>query len=147
MTEHEEDLGEKIIAAIDANDPVLLESLFRGGEFILYQQIDTETGSIDEDDEGNFSVVLAELEDSVAVVCFTSSEIADNFVQTQVTDLPEGAVLPSVMVDGESLLEGLPEDCGLLLNPASERECFFPPGSFDPEDGDSSDESDSDLEA
>ncbi len=131
MTEHDEDLGEKIVAAIDANDPVLLESLFRNGEFILYQQIDTETGTIDEDDEGNFSVVLAELEDSVAVVCFTNSAVADNFVETQITDLPEGTVLPSVMVDGESLLDGLPEDCGLLLNPASEAECYFPPGSFE----------------
>ncbi len=126
-----DNLSTRIVEAIAAEDIVLLESLIRGGEFILFQQIDPETGLVDQDEDGNFNVVIAELEDDMAVVCFTDSSIADKFVETAVEDLPVGSELPRVMLDGDTLLDGLPEDCGLLLNPTSEEECFFPPGTFE----------------
>ncbi len=125
-----DEIGQKIIEAIDAEDIVLVESIIRENEFILFQQIDPETGEVDEDDDGNFSVVIAEMEEDSAVVCFTSKEIAENFVEEAVQDLPEGGELPAVMLTGDDVLDGLPPDCGLLLNPTSEGECFFPPGTF-----------------
>lgn len=125
-----DEIGLKIIEAIDAEDIALVESLIRENEFILFQQIDPETGEVDEDEDGNFSVVIAEMDEDSAVVCFTSREIAENFVEEAVQDLPEGGELPTVMLSGDDMLDGLPLDVGLLLNPTSEGECFFPPGTF-----------------
>lgn len=127
------ELSQQILSAIEAENIDLVESAIRGGEFILFQQVDPESGEVEEDAEGNFSVVIAELEEHSAVVCFTDPDIATNFVNEVVDDLPVGQSLPSVILDGDVLLDGLPEDCGLLLNPTSDEECFFPPGTFQPE--------------
>lgn len=134
MSEPEEsnlDLGGLIADAAEANDSVAASLVIRGGEFILLQQIDPESGEVEEDEEGNFSVVLAEVDDEdVAVVCFTNSSAAANFSKEISEDLPEGHSLPEVTLDGETLLDGLPEDCGLLVNPGTDNECYFPPGCF-----------------
>jgi len=129
--EQELDLGGLIADAAEANDSVAASQVIRGGEFILLQQIDMETGAVEEDEEGNFSVVLAEVEeDDIAVVCFTNATAAANFSKEISEDLPEGHSLPEVILDGDTLLDGLPEDCGLLVNPGTENECYFPPGCF-----------------
>jgi hypothetical protein len=124
------DLGGLIADALDADDAVVAASIIRSGDFIVLKQIDVEdeeeaTG----DKEGNFSVVLAEMEGNEnAVVCFSNQDFVEGFVDEISGDIPPGRDLPAVMLDGESLLDGLPSDCGLLLNPGAETECYFPPG-------------------
>lgn len=145
MSEQEPvDLGGLIADAAEANDATVAENIIRSGEFIVFQQIDMESGEVEEDGEGNFSVVLAEVDDELAVVCFSSQEAADNFAQEIGEDLAEGQELPAVMMDGNMLIDGLPDDCGLLVNPGTDNESFFPPGCFqwDEEDDEQDDEQD-----
>jgi hypothetical protein len=133
MSEAEEehvDLGGLIADAAESNDAAVAESIIRSGQFILLQQIDTESGEIEEDEEGNFSVVLAEVDEDVAVVCFTNMEAVGRFTQEIAGDIPEGHELPTVILEGDDLIDGLPEDCGLLVNPGEETESYFPPGCF-----------------
>ncbi|MCA9133035.1 MAG: hypothetical protein KDA45_07760 [Planctomycetales bacterium] len=131
MSEQEPiDLGGLIADAAEANDAATVEGIIRNGEFILFQQVDMESGEVEEDSDGNFSVVLAEVDDDLAVVCFSNAEAAKLFAHEIADDLPEGQELPSVTLDGNTLLDGLPEDCGLLLNPSTDTECYFPPGCF-----------------
>ena len=135
MSEQEPvDLGGLIADAAEANDANQAEHIIRSGEFIIFQQIDVESGEIEEDDEGNFSVVLAEVDEDLAVVCFSSQDAANNFAKEIVDELPDGRELPSVVMDGNMLLDGLPEDCGLLVNPGTDNESYFPPGCFQWED-------------
>ena len=132
MSEQEPvDLGGLIADAAEANDANTAENIIRSSEFIVFQQIDMDSGEVEEDEEGNFSVVLAEVDDDVAVVCFSSQAAADTFAQEIGDDLPAGRDLPAVLMDGNMLLDGLPEDCGLLVNPSSDTESYFPPGCFD----------------
>ena len=124
------DLGGLIADAADEQDAETASSIIRGGEFIVLRQIDPESGDSEEIDEGDISVVLAEWEDETAVVCFSKLQFATDFTQEISGEIPEGHDLPTIILDGTSLLEGLPEDCGLLLNPGAETECYFPPGSL-----------------
>lgn len=131
MSEQEPvDLGGLIADAAEANDATVAENIIRSGEFIIFQQIDLESGDIEQDEEGNFSVVLAEVDDELAVVCFSNQEAADLFAKEIGSDLPDGRELPAVTMDGNMLIDGLPEDCGLLVNPGTDNESFFPPGCF-----------------
>ena len=144
MSEQEPvDLGGLIADAAEANDATVAENIIRSGEFIVFQQIDMESGEVEEDEEGNFSVVLAEVDEELAVVCFSNQAAADAFAQEIGDDLPEGQELPAIMMDGNMLIDGLPEDCGLLVNPGTDFESFFPPGCFLWED---EDEEDADFE-
>ena len=129
------DLGGLIADAAESNDAAVAASIIRSGQFILLQQIDLDSGEIEEDEEGKWSVVLAEVDEDTAVVCFTNPEAVANFASEIAEDIPEGHELPSVILDGEALLDGLPPDCGLLINPGEETECYFPPGCFDDEQG------------
>ncbi len=124
-------LGQRVAAAAESNDAVIAQSIIRGGDFIVFQQIDMDGGDMEEDSEGNFSVVLAEVDDETAVVCFSSKSSASNFASELADDLPAGRDLPAVFLDGDTLLDGLPADCGLLVNPGAETECYFPPGCFE----------------
>lgn len=131
--EEELELGHLIADAANADDPVVAESLIRGSDFILLKQIDEdEPLPSDDEDDAEFAVVLAEMEDldEEAVICFTTQSAADDFTQALDIDLPPGIELPALPVDGESLLNGLPVEVGLLVNPGTEDECYFPAGCF-----------------
>ena len=128
------DLGGLIADAADADDAAVAASIIRSGDFIVLRQIDVEAGETEQDLEGNFSVVLAEMEGNEnAVVCFSNQQFVANFVEEISGEIPLGRELPAVRLDGDSLLDGLPSDCGLLLNPGAETECYFPPGVLEVE--------------
>ena len=104
-------------------------SLIRDSRFIVFKQIDPEQDSDPSIDPGDsFPVVLAEIDDEMAVVCFSQESAAEEFARELADDIPAGRELPPVALDGNALLDGLPDDCGLLLNPGTEVECYFPPG-------------------
>ncbi|MFK7737156.1 MAG: SseB family protein [Pirellulaceae bacterium] len=125
------ELGKRIANAVEEEEFAVAASLIQAGVFIVFEQIDPENEESAEDEEGNFSVVLAEVEDELAVVCFSDEEAAQNFASEVVEeDIPEGHELPAIVLNGESLLEGLPDECGLLVNPGVETECYFPPGAL-----------------
>jgi hypothetical protein len=123
-------IGERILNAATSNENVIAASLIRDNKFIVFQQVDPEQAASGTEVEGNFSVVLAEVDNSLAVVCFSEESTAANFAQEVAEEVPEGYELPAIRLDGNTLLDGLPDDCGLLFNPGSDIECFFPPGSL-----------------
>lgn len=121
------ELGQQIADAADQEDVVIIESLLRGNELIVLQQTTDENGEPLEE-EGDLSVVLAELDDEVAVISFTDIHFAEKFTEVFADKMEEDS--PQIVVTGDSLMDGLPNECGLLVNPGSEQECFFPPGTF-----------------
>ncbi len=127
MTDDSDDLGAQIASAAENDDAAVAASAIRGGDFIVFQQIDPENPQSG-DDEGAFSVVLAQVEEDTAVVCFSNKETAQMFAEEIADEIPPGQELPALMLAGDVLLDGLPDDCGLLVNPGSELECYFPPG-------------------
>lgn len=126
------DLGGLISDAAESNDATVAASIIRSGDFIVFQQIDAENSEVEEGeiekDADSFSVVLAEIDDETAVVCFSNQDSASNFANELAQDIPPGRELPAIVLDGNTLLDGLPQDCGLLVNPGAETECYFPPG-------------------
>lgn len=134
-------LGVEIADAADANDASRAEELIRGNDFIVLQEIDNETGEALMDEEDRFSVVLAEVEEDMAVVCFTSLSAAENFMNEVCDELTGGTRLPVVVLEGNDLLDGLPDGIGLLFNPTTEEECYFSPSCFEFEEVDSDEDS------
>lgn len=121
-------VGERIHAAASHDESVIVASLIRQHEFIVFQQVDPDQPDAATEEEGKFSVVLAEIDEGIAVVCFSEQSPAKAFADEVADEVPDGCDLPAILLDGNSLLDGLPNDCGLLLNPGSEVECYFPPG-------------------
>jgi hypothetical protein len=138
-------LGSEIAEAAEENDAVTAEQLIRSHEMIVLQRIDPETGQVEFDEDDNFSVVLAEVDEDIAVVCFSNFTAASSFMDSVCEDLTGGSRLPAVVLDGNELLDGLPESVGLLVDPTTENESYFPPGCFSdfcdsPEDDEEVDE-------
>lgn len=128
MTTDSNDLGQQLMIAAESEDIVLAASLIRAGNFIVFQQIDPDNG-VSQDDE-DASVVLAEVDDGLAVVCFCEEEAANDFAANIVQDqAPDVEELPAFTVTGESLLDSLPPEFGILVNAGAETECYFPPGA------------------
>ena len=124
-------LGVEIADAADANDASRAEELIRGHDFIVLQEIDPETGEAMMDEDDRFSVVLAEVDEDMAVVCFTSMSAAENFMNEVCDELTGGTRLPTIVLEGDELLDGLPDGIGLLINPTTEEECYFSPSCFE----------------
>lgn len=126
------ELGPQLLNAAENEDHVVAASMIRGGTFIVFQQVDPDNDGYAEDEDGNFSVVLADVDDDTAVVCFSDEDSAHHFAENIVSgDVPEGFELPAFTLDGASLLDGLPAECGLLVNPGAECECYFAPGTLE----------------
>lgn len=128
------DLGGLIADAADDDDAVTAEKIIRSGAFVVLQQIEEEGVQAPDEDSDQFSVVLAEVEEELAVVCFSNAESVPAFIEHIAEDIPVGGDLPPVLLDGNDLLDGLPGDCGLLLNPGTDTECYFPPGCLENDD-------------
>jgi hypothetical protein len=140
-------LGSEIAQAAEDNDALKAEELIRSHEMIVLQRIDVETGQVEFDEDENFSVVLAEVDEDIAVVCFSHFNAASSFMDSVAEDLTGGSRLPAVVLDGNELLDGLPDSVGLLVDPTTENECYFPPSCFsdfsDSPDDDDEEENDS----
>ncbi|QDV22805.1 hypothetical protein [Aureliella helgolandensis] len=132
------DVGTLIAEAAEAGDAEIAENLIRSNNFIVFQQISAETGEVEKGEDGSFSVVLVEIDDDTAVVCFSNEQNAAAFAKEIVEDageeMAEGEEIPSTILEGGELLDGLPPDCGLLMDAGAESECYFPPGCFEEAD-------------
>ena len=126
-----DELGFKICQASENSDYDTAQEIILGGVFYLLQEIDLEEGVPAEDENGECAVLLATVEDDeTAVICFTDDAAIDPFIEAINEELPEGLEMPILEVDGTTLLEGLPQSCGLLVNPEADSQCYFPPGVF-----------------
>ena len=122
-------LGQKLAEAIAADELEAIHLHLAQAEIIVLQQIDEQTGESVTDEDGEVNVVLAEMDEGIAVVCFTDETYVDRFREVFQDRIPEKC--PRVIVTGESLITSMPEECGLLINSGSEHECFLPSGTLD----------------
>ncbi len=121
-------VGEALALAVEEGEVIEVDQIIRKHDFLVLQQFDPETGEVDENDDGSFNVVLVEVDEESAVVAFTKEKFASEFLHDVEEELPHAENYPAIMLDGNTLLDGLPEDCGLLINPGAPTECYLPPG-------------------
>lgn len=102
-----------IVAAVEARDTSTLLQLIVAQQFVLISVTD----QADADDEEAMGAITAEVNDDEVLVAFTSEPLASEFVESMSDMFDEGDQIQGFIVEGDALLEYLPDDFGLLLNP------------------------------
>lgn len=91
-----------------------LRSQILSGEFVLISVSDE--GESGEDEA--YGALTAEIEEGYeALVVFTSEKIAGDFVNQQEDLFEDGEEVEGIVVEGDALLEYLPEGFGMLFDP------------------------------
>lgn len=117
------DAHTQLIDAVAERDAEKVRSLILAGNFVLISVSDSE----DEDDEENVGALTAEVGDFDVLVAFSSEQNAGTFVG-QMGDLFEDEEeVEGVVVEGDAMLEYLPEGFGVLLDPETESACVIEP--------------------
>jgi hypothetical protein len=105
----------KLFEAIVAGDADQTRLLLIASEFILIRVTD------EDDDEENFGALTADVDDVEVLVAFTSEKTASDFIAHMGEELfNEGEEIDGFVVDGETLLDYLPDDFGVLIDPEQE---------------------------
>ncbi|GAA5507131.1 SseB family protein [Novipirellula caenicola] len=104
-------------AAITERNAKEIRSILLGLDFVLINIDDEDEGDGDEESMG---ALTAEIEDADVLVAFSSEENAGLFVGEMGDLFSEEDEVQGFVVDGETLLEFLPEGFGLLINPETE---------------------------
>src|SRR6056297_2474756 len=105
-----------LVTAIDDQNAGKIRKILLGGEFILISVHDPE----DPDDEEGVGALTADLDGEEVLVVFSSEEQAGAFVGEMTDMFDENEEVQGFMVEGDALLEYLPEDFGMLLNPETD---------------------------
>ena len=116
MSESTESLETQLSDAIEQRDAVRVRQLMEPAEFVLLT-IPDET---DEDDEEGANVFSTELEGMNLVVAFTNEPAAGDFVHSMEEIFEEGEEIEGYVLNGDALLEYMPPEHGLFLNPESD---------------------------
>ncbi|MDV6034343.1 SseB family protein [Stieleria sp.] len=116
MSESTESLESKLALAIEQRDAVLVRQLFDSAEFVLLTMSDEE----DDDDEEGASVFSTELDGMHLLVAFTNEQAAGDFVHSMEEMYEEGDEIEGYVLDGDALLQYMPPEHGLYLNPESD---------------------------
>ena len=113
----------KFAVAIDSVDTKRLLQLIVDQNFVLISVVDDTDG----DDDDAMGAITAEVEDFDVLVAFTSEPLAGEFVDAMGDMFGDQDQVQGFIVDGEALLDYLPEDYGLLLNPETEYVALIEP--------------------
>jgi len=113
------DADSKLIAAINERDASQVRSLILGREFVMI--------NISGDDDDNVGALTAELGDFEVLVVFTSEQNAGVFVHEMGELFENEEEVDGVFVEGNAVLESLPEGFGVLLNPETESAIVIDP--------------------
>ncbi|MCO8121612.1 SseB family protein [Stieleria sp. TO1_6] len=116
MSDSPESLELKLSGAIEQRDAVLVRQLMDKAEFVLLSMNDAES---DGDDEGA-NVFSTEVDGMDLLVAFTNEEAAGDFVHSMEETYEEGEEIEGYVLDGGALLEYMPPEHGLFLNPESD---------------------------
>ena len=116
MSDSSESLESKLADAIDERDAVLVRQLMDSAEFVLLTMNDEE----DEDDEEGASVFSTDVDGMELLVAFTNEQAAGDFVHSMEEHYEEGEEIEGYVLDGDALLEYMPPQYGLFLNPESD---------------------------
>ncbi len=112
-----------LMSAIIDRDPTTVRRQVLQREFILINVSDEE----EEDEDEQMGALTAELEDFDVLVAFTSEQAAAHFVEAMADLFEDQDDVTGFVVEGDSLLEYLPENYGLLLNAESENSQIVDP--------------------
>jgi len=115
MSESTETLESKLTDAVDQRDAVLVRQLIDGAEFVLLTLPDDEA-----DDEEGANVFSTDLDGMELLVAFTNEKTAGDFVNTMEELFEDDDEIEGYVLDGDALLQYMPPDYGLLLNPESD---------------------------
>lgn len=113
----------KMSAAIDDRDAKHLFQLILDQQFVLISINEDE----DEDDADAMGAITAEVEDYEVLVAFTSESLAEEFINVMGDMFGENDQVQGFIVEGDALLEYLPENYGLLLNPETDHTALVEP--------------------
>ncbi|WP_182867356.1 SseB family protein [Rhodopirellula sp. JC639] len=116
MSDSTESLESQLATAIEQRDAVLVRQLFGAAEFVLLTMSDEE-----DDDEEGANVFSTDLDGMHLVVAFTSEQTAGDFVHSMEEYYEEGDEIEGYVLDGDALLQYMPPEHGLFLNPESEQ--------------------------
>jgi hypothetical protein len=111
----------KINDAVAERDTEKLKSLILGAEFVLLSVADEDS------QEENVGALTAELEDFDVLVAFSSEKNAGDFVNEMSELFEDDEEVEGVVVEGDAMLEYLPEGFGLLIDPETEAACIVEP--------------------
>lgn len=109
--------------AVSERDFNQLRALLLGGEFVLLS-----TSRSEQNEDDNLGAVTAEIGDIEVLVVFTSEQTAGHFVQESGDLFEEDEDVDGIVVDGDALLDYLPEGYGILLDPESDEVLVIEPG-------------------
>ena len=109
--------------AIADRDAAAIRREMSGTEFVLISMSD---GTEEDDDEGS-GALTAEIDGHDALVVFTSEELAGQFVKDQDDLFEDSEEVEGLVVEGDALLEYLPEGFGMLIDPEVEEAAMIDP--------------------
>jgi hypothetical protein len=105
----------KLFEAIAAGDADQTRLLLIASEFILIRVNE------EEDDDENFGALTADVDGTDVLVAFTSEQTASDFISQMGEELfDKEEEIDGFVVDGETLLDYLPENFGVLIDPEHE---------------------------
>jgi len=111
----------QLFDAISDRDATKIRQLILEMEFVL---ININHNLEDEDD---VSTLTADVEDFDVIVAFTSEKLAGEFVESMDEIFDEAESVDGVVVTGDALLDYLPEELGLMVNPDDEAKGIIDP--------------------
>ena len=115
MSESTETLESKLAEAVDQRDALLVRQLIDGAEFVLLTLPDEES-----DDEEGANVFSTDVDGMELLVAFTNEHAAGDFVNSMEEMFEEGEEIEGYVLDGDALLQYMPPEYGLFLNPESD---------------------------
>lgn len=116
MSESTESLESQLAGAIGQRDAVRVRQLMEAAEFVLLTIPDED----EEADEEGANVFSTDIDGMELVVAFTNEGAAGDFVHSMEDIFEEGDEIEGYVLDGDALLEYMPPEHGLFLNPESD---------------------------
>ena len=115
------DKAKALHEAILERDPGKIHEKMAESEFVL---LNTHTA---EEDDNNVGAMTAEIEDVEVLVVFSEEAAAAEFVNDNGELFEEDEEVEGVVVEGTALLDYLPDDYGILLDPKGEEALLIDP--------------------
>ena len=109
-----------LLDAIADRDAAAIRKEMAGAEYVLISMSD---GT--EDEEDGSGALTAEIDGEDALVVFTTEALAGEFVKEQEDLFEDSEEVEGLVVEGEALLEYLPEGFGMLIDPEVEESAMI----------------------
>jgi hypothetical protein len=125
MTNSGDNSLNELVEAVSREDQSSIRSWFLAREFFLIVLAG-------EDDE-SYSALIVEGDDFASIVVFLEQDRAEAFIEA-IEDQLEGEQIELLQVDGETLLDPLTTDIGIVVNPEEEDMVIVTPDLLGAED-------------